>query len=95
MSGVKDCVVIVTGNKQTFVDNLSVNSLAPSYVLMTGGMPQKKGVNPNIVQQKLLKYLTKNASCVHHLSSIYTVTKVPIVAPDLPAGARLHQFGKK
>ena len=36
-----------------------------------------------------------DVSHVDHLSSVKSVTNVPIVAPDLPVGARLHQFGEK
>ena len=37
----------------------------------------------------------KDVSCVDHLNSVNLVTNVPIVAPDLPVGARLHQFWEK
>ena len=37
----------------------------------------------------------KDVSCVDHLSSVNLVTNVPIVVPDLPVGARLHQFLEK
>ena len=34
----------------------------------------------------------KDVSCVNQLSFVQNVTIVPIAAPDLPVGARLHQF---
>ena len=37
----------------------------------------------------------KDVSCVGYLSSVNLVTNVLTVAPDLPLGARLHQFWEK
>ena len=37
----------------------------------------------------------KGVSCVNPLSSVQNVTNVPPVVPNLPVGARLHQFWKK
>ena len=37
----------------------------------------------------------KDVSCVDHLSSVNLVRNVPAVAPDLPVGARLHEFWEK
>ena len=37
----------------------------------------------------------KDVSRVDHLSSVQTVTNVPIAAPDMPVGARLHNFWEK
>ena len=37
----------------------------------------------------------KGVSCVNQLSSVQNVTNVPPVVPNLPVGARLHQFWKK
>ena len=37
----------------------------------------------------------KPLSCVNQLSSVQNVTNVPPVVPNLPVGARLHQFWKK
>ena len=37
----------------------------------------------------------KGVSCVNLLSSVQNVTNVPPVVPNLPVGARLHQFGEK
>ena len=91
MAGVKDTVLSMTGKKETFVDSLNVNSVVASPVLIAGGLSQKKGLSPNIVQQKSLKYV-KDVSCVDHLSFVQNVTNVPVVAPNLPVGARLHQF---
>ena len=36
-----------------------------------------------------------NVSCVDQSSSVKNVTNAPTVVPDLPVGARLHQFWKK
>ena len=72
--------------------NLHVNSCAVSPFLFAKGHPQKKGVNPRygyLCQR--IKYV-KDVSCVDHLSSVNLVTNVPTVGPDLPVGARLHQF---
>ena len=91
IAGVKESVLNVTDKKQTFVDNLNVNSLVASPALIAGGLPQKKGLNPDIVQQKSLKYV-KDVSCVDQLCLVQNVRNVPIVAPDLPVGARLHHF---
>ena len=93
MANVKETVLSVTGKKQAFVDTyqtLNVNSVAASYVLIVGG-PQKKGFSPDVVQQKALKYV-KDVSCVSDLSFVPNITNVPVVAPDLPIGARLHHF---
>ena len=78
----------VTGNKQTFVDNLHVNLPVVNHVLIAGGQPQKTGIIPDIVQQKSVKYV-KDISCVDHLSF---VQNVPVVAIDRPVWIRLHQF---
>ena len=37
----------------------------------------------------------KEVSCVDHLCSVNLVKNVQTVAPDLPVGARLHQFWEK
>ena len=37
----------------------------------------------------------KDVSCVGQSSSVKNVTNVPTVVPNLPVGARLHQFWKK
>ena len=36
----------------------------------------------------------KDVSCVDQLSFVQNVTNVPVDAPDLPVGARLHQCGE-
>ena len=63
-----------------------------SHVLFAGGLPQKKGVNPD--HQRAIKSV-KGVSCVNHLSSVQNVTNVPPVVPNVPVGARLHQFWEK
>ena len=87
-------IINVTGKKQTFVNSyrtLNVSSPVASHILIARGLPQKRGVNPDIVQQKSLKYV-KEVSSVDHLCFVQNVRNVPIVTPDLPVGARLHQF---
>ena len=75
--------------------NLHVNSCVVNIVLFAKGYPQKKGVNPSYCYHcQRIKYV-KDVSCVDHLSCRNLVTNVPIVAPDLPVGARLHQFWGK
>ena len=37
----------------------------------------------------------KGVSCVEQTSSVQNVTTVPPVVPNLPVGARLHQFWEK
>ena len=63
-----------------------------NHVSFAGGLPQKKGVNPD--HQRAIKSV-KGVSCVNQLSSVQNVTNVPPVLPNLPVGARLHQFWKK
>ena len=58
---------------------------------MVKGQSYKKGVNPDVVQHKKLKYV-KDIFCIDHLRFVHNVTNVPTVAPDLPVGARLHRF---
>ena len=55
------------------------------------GYLQKKGVNPNNGHCQEIKYMN-DLSYVNHSGSVKCVTNVPIVAPDLPVGARLYQF---
>ena len=69
----------------------NVKLLVANYVSFAGGQLQKKGLSLDIVKQKSLKYV-KDVFCVDHLSFVQNVTNVPVVAPDLPVGARLHQF---
>ena len=59
------------------------------HVPFAGGLPQKKGINPDIVHHPEIKYL-EDASCVVPVSFVQNVTNVPTVAPDRPVGARLH-----
>ena len=91
LAGRKD--LSVTSKRETI--NLHVNSCLVSPVHFVKGYPQRKGVNPvNCQNYTEIKYV-KDVSCVGHLSSVNLVTNVPTVAPDLPAGARLHQFWEK
>ena len=91
MAYVKKTVLNVTSKKQTFVDSLNVNLIVATLVLIARGQLQKKGISPDIVQQKSLKYV-KDVSCLDHLSFVPNITNVPGVAPDLPVVSRLHQF---
>ena len=52
---------------------------------------QKKGSSPDIAQQKSSKYV-KDVSYVGHLRFVQNVTNIPVFAPDVPVGVRLHQF---
>ena len=52
----------------------------------------KRKVNPE--HQRSIKSV-KGVCCVNPLSSVQNVTNVPPVVPNLPVGARLHQFWKK
>ena len=78
--------------------SLKTRTLSPvfcdvaSHVPFAGGLPQKKGVNPD--HQRAIKSV-KSVSCVNHLSSVKNVTNVPPVVPNLHVGARLHQFWEK
>ena len=54
-----------------------------------GGLLQKKGINTDIVHCPEIIHVN-DVSCVDKLSFIQTF---PIVAPCLPVGARLYQFG--
>ena len=63
-----------------------------NHVLFAEGSSQKKDVMPD--HQMLIKSV-KNVSCVDQLSSVHNVTNVPLVAPNLPVGSRLHLFGEK
>ena len=71
------------------------NSCVVNPVLFAKGYPQKKGVNPSYCYHcQRIRYV-KDVSRVDHLSSVDLVTNAPTVAPDLPVGARLHQFSEK
>ena len=63
-----------------------------NHVLFAEGSSQKKDVMPD--HQMLIKSV-KNVSCVNQLSSVHNVTNVPLVAPNLPVGSRLHLFWEK
>ena len=63
-----------------------------NHVLFAEGSSQKKDVMPD--HQMLIKSV-KNVSCVDQLSSVHNVTNVPLVAPNLPVGSRLHLFWEK
>ena len=85
----------MTNKKQT-VRTLTVNSsLAVSHVHFANRYPQKKGVNPTYCYLSPEIKHVSDVSCVDHLSFAKNVTNVLPVLPDLPVGARLHQFWKK
>ena len=86
----KDCYS-VTENLKTRT-HLPVFCHVASHVPFAGGLPQKKGVNPE--HQRSIKSV-KGVSCVNPLSSVQNVTNVPPVVPNLPVSARLDQFWKK
>ena len=92
MGGQKDFCLLT--DKRKIVNFLPVNSCVVTHVPFVGGLLQKKGINPDIVHRPEIKYVN-DVPCVDHLSSVKNVTNVPIVAEDLPIGARLHQFWEK
>ena len=88
--------VPVTGKDCHYTkQSLKTRTLSPvychvaSHVPFAGGLPQKKGINPEL--QRAIKSV-KSVSCINHLSSVKNVTNVPPVVPNLPVGARLHRF---
>ena len=86
--------VTVTG-KDCFSEtrtHLPVFYHVANHVPFAGGSPQKKGVNPD--HQVPIKSV-KGVSCVGQLSSVKCVKNVQTVVPNLPVGARLHQFWQK
>ena len=80
-------------NRKTLVI-LPANLCVVTHVPFPGGLPQKTGINPDTGQHQLIKYV-KGVSCVDHLSSVQFVPNVPIFAPDLAVGARLHNVWEK
>ena len=107
VTGDKSCVNVTreelyTKNQDCFVtckeDNLrtlTVNSCVVNHAHFVSGLPQKKGVIPNYCHLcPEIKHM-KGVSCVGQSSSVQNVTNVPVVVPNLPVGARLHQFWKK
>ena len=86
--------VNVTGKDCYYVTrNLKTRTLLPVYyhvasdVPFAGGLPQKKGVNPD--HQGSIK------SCVDQLTFVQNVTNVSHVVPNLPVGTRLQKFWTK
>ena len=67
MAGEKDCLVVT--DKRKTVPFLSVNSCVVTHVPFVGGLPQKKGINPDIVHRQEIKYVN-DVSCVDHSSSV-------------------------
>ena len=55
---------------------------------------QKKCVNLDSGLYQEIKYVN-DASLVDHLSSVKNITNAQTVVPDLPVGAKLHQFWRK
>ena len=85
----------MTSKRERETENiLPVNSCVITHVHFAEGFPQKKGVNPDIGNCQQIKY-ENDVSCVGHLSSVKNVTNAINVSPDLPVGARLHQFWEK
>ena len=102
----QETVLYVTHKKQTLdiYQTFNVNSPVANYVLIVGGLPQKKGVIPDIVKKMfrlllvsllgvsiILKYV-KDVSCVDYLCFVQNFRNSPMVAPGLHVGARLYQF---
>ena len=83
----------VTNQKNSKV-TLNVDSCVAS-VPIVSGLPQRKGVNPNICQMYTeIKYV-KSVSCVGHLSSAKLVANAQHAVIDPPVGARLNQCWEK
>ena len=72
--------------------NLHVNSCVVKPVLFVKGNQQKKGVYPSYCYHCQRIKCVKDVSYVAQSCSVNLFTNVPTVAPDLRAGARLHQF---
>ena len=86
----KDCFLLTNGTniRSQCLVNCGVVKLVP----FAGGLPQKKGLNPD---HHLKIKAVKGASSVDQLSSLNLVINVPTVVPDRPVGARLLQFWEK
>ena len=73
---------------------LNVDSHVANAHIVTG-LPQRKGVNPNICELYTeIKYV-KDVSCVGHLPSVNLVTNAQHAVLDPPVGARLSQCWEK
>ena len=73
---------------------LNVDSHVANAHIVTG-IPQRKGVNPNICQLYTeIKYV-KDVSCVGQLPSVKLVTNAQHAVLDPPVGARLNQCWQK
>ena len=101
VTGVEESLnsVSVTGKDfHSVTRNLKTRTHLPVFchvvnpVPFAGGLLQKKGVNPE--HQRSIKSV-KGVFCVNQSSSVQNVTNVPPVVPNLPVGARLHQFWEK
>ena len=102
--GLKDSVIVsdkmeglnpppVTDQKNSKL-TLNVDSHVANAHIVTG-LPQRKGVNPNICQLYTeIKYV-KDVSCVGHLPSVKLVTNAQHAVLDPPVGARLNQCWQK
>ena len=66
-----------------------------NHVHFVSGLPQSKGVIPNCCHLYPEIKQVQGVSCVNQSSSVQNVTNVPPVVPNLPVGARLHQFWEK
>ena len=107
VTGNKSCVNVTgeelyTRNQDCFItckeDNLrtlTVNSSVANHVPFVSGLPQKKGVIPNYCHLYPEIKHVKGVFCVNQSSSVQNVTNAPPVVPNLPVGARLHQFWEK
>ena len=105
MVGLKDSVIVsdkmeglnpppVTDQKNSQL-TLNVDSHVANAHIVTG-LPQRKGVNPNICQLYTeIKYVKDVSSCVGHLPSVKLVTNAQHAVLDPPVGARLNQCWQK
>ena len=104
MVGLKNSVIVsdkmeglnpppVTDQKNSKL-TLNVDSHVANAHIVTG-LPQRKGVNPNICQLYTeIKYV-KDVSCVGQLPSVKLVTNAQHAVLDPPEGARLNQCWQK
>ena len=86
----RDCLVVTNSLRTRTHSN--VNCGVVKHVPFAGGLPQKKGLNPD---HHIAINSVKGVSCINQLISVNLVTNVLNVALDLPVGARLTQFWEK
>ena len=83
---------VVAGDKKVTL-NLNVDFCVANAHIVTG-LPQRKGINPNLPNVHRNK-ICERCSCVGHLSSVNLVTNAPPVVTNPPVGARLQKCWEK